>query len=66
MTESPIRFKLCDNKEFMTKRNEEALPAYTQKLPTKSTEKFPVFVSTITFPFHPVLLCSLGVKLADL
>jgi hypothetical protein len=65
MTESPIRFKLCDNKEFMTKRNEEALPAYTQKLQTKSTEKFPVFPSTTTFPLYSVLLRGLRGEVAD-
>jgi hypothetical protein len=62
---SQICFKLYENKDFLTKQNDQAVPPYTKKLLIKWTEKFSLFLTTVFCPLHPALLRDLGVKLVN-
>ena len=62
---SQICFKLYENKDVLTKQNNQAEPPHTQKLQTKLPKKFALLLTTICSPLHPTLLRGLGVKLAD-
>jgi hypothetical protein len=63
---SQIRFILCENKDFLTKQNDQTVPPHIQNLQTKQTETFPLLHTTLFCPLHPTLLRGLEVNLAVL
>jgi hypothetical protein len=63
---SQICFILCENKDFLTKQNDQTVPPHIQNLQTKQTENFPLFPTNFFCPLHPTLLRDLEFKLAVL